>query len=116
MKSSMEDGEGRVRAAPVWYEELAVDGVKVRASYANADDAEVTEEEALSYVRRGRMRYPCGKLDQVYLLVDGDEVEVGYRIEPLGLDRIPRMIGDAGEPNRLEGSRCSKVQSGAEHE
>lgn len=114
MESSM-SGTGRKRAAPVWYDESAVDGVKVRASYMNADDVEVSEEEALAYVRRGRMSYPCGRVDQIYLLVDGDEVEISYRLEPLGLDRIPRIIeGDAGA-SCTGGSTCSKAKGRPEH-
>ena len=115
MESSMRSDVNRKRAAPVWYDESAVDGVKVRASYMNADDAEVTEEEALAYVRRGRVSYPCGRVDQFYLLVDGDEVEVSYRLEPLGLDRIPRIIGEAAATGYVEGACCPKVADGTKH-
>ena len=115
MKSNMESGESRVRAAPLWYEESAIDGTKVRASYMNADDVEVTEEEALAYVRRGRMNYPCGRVEQIHLLVDGDEVEISYRIEPLGHERIPRMIGGAEGFGCSENASCPKAKSGAKH-
>ncbi len=115
MKSSMSSGNGRVRAAPVWYEESAVDGVKVRASYMNATDIEVTEEEARAYVRRGRMNYPCGKVDQIHLLVDGDEVEISYRLEPLGLDRIRRMMDGSEKSACIDGASCPKAKSGAKH-
>lgn len=108
-------GDGRVRAAPVWYEESVVDGVKVRVSYLNADDAEVTEEEALAYVRRGRKNYPCGRVERIHLVVDGDEVEIGYRLDPLGLDRIRRITGEEKAPPYIEGAGCPKTKSRAEH-
>ena len=115
MESSMRSGAGRNRAAPVWYDESAVDGVKVRASYLNADDAEVTEEEALAYVKRGRKNYPCGRVEQIHLMVDGDEVEIGYRLDPLGLDRIRRMIGGEKAPAYIEGAGCPKAKRRSEH-
>ena len=115
MESSMSSGAGRNRAAPLWYDESAVDGVKVRASYMNATDVEVSEEEALAYVHRGRMSYPCGRVDQVHLLVDGDEVEISYRLEPLGIDRIPRMIEGAEDSHCAGGAHCANAKSGAEH-
>ena len=76
--------------------------MKVRASYMNADDAEVAEEEAAAYVRRGRMKYPCGRVDRIYLIVDGDEVEISYRLEPLGLDRIPREASGLALPECID--------------
>ncbi len=115
MKSSIGGGGSRVRAAPLWYEESAIDGTKVRASCMDADDVEVTEEEALAYVRRGRMSYPCGRMDQIHLLVDGDEVEISYRIEPLGHERIPRMIGGMESSGCSENGSCPKAKSGAKH-
>ena len=115
MESNMKCGESRVRAAPVWYEESAVDGVKVRASYMNPGDAEVTEEEALAYVRRGRASYPCGRVDQVHLIVDGDEVEIGYRLEPLGCDRIPRETMDSDSSGCANSSNCPKTKVWTEH-
>ncbi len=69
----------------------------------------------MSYVQRARKTYSCGGNDQISLLVDGDEVEITYRLEPLGVDRIPRMI-EGGEVSGCMGSAaCPKAGNGAEH-
>lgn len=116
MKSDSRRIERERRAAPAWYEEMVVDGVKVRVSYRNASDAQVTEEEAMAYVVRGRRNYPCGFTDQVNLLVDGDEVEIRYKLEPLFPSRIRRMFGgQVSELGYVEYAKCPKGATGAQH-
>ena len=85
-------GENAPQLAPAWYEEMKVDGVRVRIFYGCESDPEVTEMEAQAYVEHSRKRHPFMKVDQINLLVIGDEVEITYRLVPVGSDRIPRLI------------------------
>lgn len=87
----MRSNKKALRVAPEWYEEMMVDGVRVRAFYGCEFDPKVTEKEAQAYVDYSRERYPLMKIDQINLLVIGDEVELTYRLEPAGSDRIPRV-------------------------
>lgn len=88
----MRSGENAPQLAPEWYEEMKVDGVKVRVFYGSESDPEVTEKEAQAYVDHSRKRHPHMKVGQINLLVIGDEVEITYRLEPVCYDRIPRVI------------------------
>lgn len=88
----MRSDENTTRLAPAWYEEMKVDGVRVRVFYGSESDPEVTETEAQVYVDHSRKRHPFMKVDQINLLVVDDEVEIAYRLEPAGTDRIPRVI------------------------
>ena len=85
-------GENAPQLAPEWYEEMKVDGVRVRVFYGCEADPEVTEMEAQAYVERSRKRHPFMKVDQINVLVIGDEVEITCRLEPHESDRIPRFI------------------------
>ena len=99
----MRSSENTTQLAPAWYEEMMVDGVRVRVFYGSESDPEVTEEEAQVYVEHSRKRHPFMKVDQINLLVIDDEVEITYRLEPTGSDRIPRVVVCLDEEsNRLE--------------
>lgn len=99
----MRSDENTTQLAPAWYEEMKVDDVRVRVFYGSESDSEVTEMEAQVYVEHSRKRHPLMKVDQINLLVTGDEVEITYRLEPFGSDRIPRAIVYLDEePNQPE--------------
>lgn len=99
----MRSDENTTQLAPAWYEEMKVDGVRVRVFYGSESDLEVTEEEAQVYVEHSRKRHPFMRVDQINLLVIDDKVEITYKLEPAGSDRIPRVIVCLEEgPNRLE--------------
>ncbi len=51
-------------------------------------------------------------LSMRFLLVGGDEVEISYRIEPFGLDRIRRIVDDSEESASIESASCLKAKSG----
>lgn len=88
----MRSDENACHLAPMWYEEMKIDGVRVRVFYGSESDPEVTEMEAQVYVEHSRKRHPFMKVDHINLLVIGNEVEITYRLEPAGPDRIPRAF------------------------
>lgn len=83
-------GESKTTMVP---ESLLIDGIDVNIAYVNDTDAHVTEKEALAYVARGREKFPHGHIKTVELRVDGEDVEVGYRLAFAPFERIRRITG-----------------------
>lgn len=73
--------------------QMMIEGIDVTVSYAHETDERVSEEEVRAYIARAHEKYPYGRLEYLILKVDGEEVDVGYGLEPVPFDRVRRITG-----------------------
>lgn len=93
-----------------------IDGVNVFVSYADEFEGEVTTDELLAYVKRGREKYQNTTLDSVKLHFDGEFVDIEYKTAAVPFDRIRRITGYlVGTLDRFNDAKRSEESDRVKH-
>lgn len=93
-----------------------IDGVSVFVSCAEGTDVEVTTDELLAYVKRGREKYPNTTLDSIKLNFDGEFVDIEYKTAAVPFDRIRRITGYlVGTLDRFNDAKRSEESDRVKH-
>lgn len=54
---------------------------------------EISEQEARAYIQHVRKNHPRREIESIELEFDGEEVGLGYHLQPEGFEKIRRITG-----------------------
>ncbi|MDO4503337.1 MAG: anaerobic ribonucleoside-triphosphate reductase [Coriobacteriia bacterium] len=74
-------------------DQRVVDGVTVEITYSSAEDMKVTDEEVRAYIDRGNSQHPSSVVEGLKLGVEGEDVNIEYKLSPADFERIRRITG-----------------------
>ena len=66
---------------------------KIVDDIAINSNEEISENEAKAYIQYVRKNNPRKEIDSIELDFDGDEVGLGYHLQPEGFEKIRRITG-----------------------
>lgn len=67
--------------------QIKVDGIEIQSN------EQVNEKEVRAYINYIRKNNPKREISSVELSFDGEEVGLGYRLQPEGFEKIRRITG-----------------------
>ena len=93
-----------------------VDDVRVTVSYANPYDAPVTDREIRAYIQRGNQQNPNTIVEGLDLAVDGDDIDIEYKLAPIPFERIRRITGYlVGTMDRWNNAKAAEEHDRVKH-
>lgn len=89
---------------------MMVDGIEVNAN------EELNEQEAKAYIAHIREKNPGKEIASVTLDFDGDEVGLGYHLQPEGFEKIRRITGYlVGTVDRFNNGKRAEERDRVKH-
>lgn len=91
------------------YEKI-VEGIQI---HTNED---ITESEAKAYIAHIRKNNPHKEIESINLKFDGEEVELGYHLQPEGFEKIRRITGYlVGTVDRFNDAKRAEEKDRVKH-
>lgn len=105
-----------VKRATSQWEQRVVEDVAITVTYANEDDAPVSDNEIRAYIERGNLHHPNSHVTGLTLEVDGEDVGIGYELAAVPFDRIRRITGYlVGTMDRWNDAKTSEEADRVKH-
>lgn len=90
--------------------QTSIEGVSVNVN------AEIPQEEIVTYIKRAKEKYPNKKLSEIKISVDGQEVDLEYRFSPVLFERTRRITGYlVGTMERWNNAKKSEEKDRVKH-